>query len=270
MKISIVTISYNQVRFLEQAMNSVLAQDWPNIEYIVVDAGSTDGSRDLIQKYHKYVDQIIFEPDDGPAAGLNKGFHVATGEIMGFLNSDDLLLPGALATVAQRFAQDPDIDVISGHALIVDKQGCVVRKSYSDRFSLQRFAYGACVVLQPSTFFRRRIYEMTGGFNQDNHVSWDGELFLDMGLKGGHFAVINTFLSAFRVHADSLTGSKKLEEKTREYDLHMFNKIMSRDKKMYDYYIRCFYKFSRWILNPLDVWERILHGRIYGRASRSR
>jgi len=88
MRVSIVTISYNQARFLEQAIRSVINQDYPDIEYIVVDPGSTDGSRGIIEKYQNRIDKIIFDPDEGPADGLNKGFAHATGDIFGFINAD--------------------------------------------------------------------------------------------------------------------------------------------------------------------------------------
>ena len=133
MKFSIVTISYNQARFLEQAIRSVIEQDYPDVEYIVVDPGSTDGSREIIERYRDRIDKIIFEPDNGPADGLNKGFARATGDIFGFLNSDDYLLPGALATVASEFATAPWKDVLSGHAVIVDADGREINRFYSRR-----------------------------------------------------------------------------------------------------------------------------------------
>lgn len=100
MKFSIVTISFNQREFLERTINSVIGQDGVEIEYIIVDPGSTDGSRDIIERYRPYFAHVILEKDAGPADGLNKGFAVATGEIYGYLNSDDMFEPGALATVA--------------------------------------------------------------------------------------------------------------------------------------------------------------------------
>jgi glycosyltransferase involved in cell wall biosynthesis len=143
MKFSIVTISFNQARFLEQSIRSILDQDYPHVEYIVVDPGSTDGSRQIIERYRDRIAKIIFEPDNGPADGLNKGFAKATGDIYGFLNSDDYFLPGALTTVASVFTASPDIDVLSGHALVVDARGCEINRFFSRRFSLTRFIYGA-------------------------------------------------------------------------------------------------------------------------------
>src|ERR1700738_5632483 len=95
-KVSIVTISFNQAEFLERAIRSVVDQDYPEIEYSVVDPGATEGSRDIIERYRSRIARVIYEPDRGPADGLNKGFACATGDIFGFLNSDDVLLPGAV------------------------------------------------------------------------------------------------------------------------------------------------------------------------------
>ena len=155
MKFSIVTISYNQANFLEHAILSVLTQDYPEIEYIVVDPGSTDGSREIIEKYSKQIDHIIFEPDNGPSDGLNKGFEHATGDIFGYINSDDAYLPGTFRKIANAFIKYSKADVIYGHGYIVDSQGRRLRRFYSDRFTSWRFVHGGCVVMQPSTFLQR-------------------------------------------------------------------------------------------------------------------
>lgn len=123
MKISIVTISFNQTCFLEEAICSVLEQGYPNVEYIVVDPGSTDGSREIIERYSDRIDKVIFEPDEGPADGLNKGFAHASGDVFGFLNSDDVLEPGALSGAARYFEARPEVDVVSGHSWIIDEEG---------------------------------------------------------------------------------------------------------------------------------------------------
>ena len=108
-RVSIVTISFNQAEFLERTIESVLAQDYPEIEYIVVDPGSTDGSREIIDRYRSRISKVILRPDRGAADGLNHGFAEATGEIFGFLNSDDLLLPGAASKAAGFFDKHQDV-----------------------------------------------------------------------------------------------------------------------------------------------------------------
>ena len=156
MKCSIVTISFNQRAYLETAVRSVLDQDYPDLDYIVVDPGSTDGSREYLQSLSLGNVTLVFEPDDGPADGLNKGFARAKGEMLGFVNSDDILLPGALRKAATYLQNNPEVDVVSGHALIIDDKGATLRRSYSQPFDLRRYAYGACVVQSTLHFFPSR------------------------------------------------------------------------------------------------------------------
>lgn len=264
MKFSIVTISFNQAQFLEQAIRSVIEQDYSDIEYIVVDPGSTDGSREIIERYRDRITRVIFEPDDGPADGLNKGFTLATGEIFGFLNSDDILLPSTIQKVVNIFQQRPDLDVISGHSVIIDAEGKKVRISHSDSFSLRATAYGYCVLMQPSTFFRRDAYLLSGGFNIENQLNWDGELFVDMSLKGAKYGLINDVWSGYRVHKDSITGSKKLDEFIQFYGKRIFKKIMGRDNRYYDNILSICYRLIKHIRNPAGLYQRIAYGPVYG------
>lgn len=261
MKFSIVTISYNQAQFLEQAIRSVIEQDYPDVEYIVVDPGSTDGSREIIERYHDRIDKIIFEPDNGPADGLNKGFAQATGDIFGFINSDDYLLGGALTTVASAFAAAPNKDVLSGNALIVDAAGREINRLYSRRYSPIRYVYGAATLAQQSTFFKAEAFRRTGGFNRDNRVAWDGELWLDLALSGSKFGRIPDFLSVFRIHEDAITGGGGHATETfRLYKDRMFIKVKGRQKTQLDGFIRVLYKAIEYGLHPAVAKERLLRG----------
>ena len=266
MKISIVTISFNQAEFVERTIKSVLAQKpGVDLEYIVIDAGSTDGSRDIIEKYKEQIDKTIFEPDKGPSDGLNKGFSYAQGDIYGFLNSDDILYPGALKAAVDFLNDHPEIDAVSGHALIIDGNDQVLRKNFSQAMSLKQYAYGVCTINQPSTFFRKQAFDKTKGFNKENRSNWDGELFVDMALAGAKFTTINYFMSGYRLHSVSITASKKLEASMHNYSARIFQKIIGRPRNNTDKYLTFLYKILRWIKNPLALWERLTKGRIYGR-----
>ncbi len=266
MKISIVTISFNQVEFIERTITSVLSQKLDvDLEYIVIDAGSTDGSRDIIEKHKDQIDQIIFEADEGPSDGLNKGFSLAHGEIYGFLNSDDILYPGALKAALDYLILRPEIDVISGHAYIIDGNNLILRKSFSQPMALQVYAYGACIINQPSTFFRKKAFEKTKGFNKENRCNWDGELFVDMALTGAKFSVINSFWSGYRLHSVSITASTKLDKAMRDYNARIFEKIIGRPRQKIDSYFSILYRALRFIKNPMALWERLSKGKIYGR-----
>lgn len=268
MKFSIVTISFNQARFLERAIRSVLEQDYPDIEYIVVDPGSTDDSREIIGRYRNRITKIIFEPDNGPADGLNRGFAVATGEIYGFLNSDDILLPGTIQKAAKFFRQHTNLDVVSGNALILDAEGKTIRISHSDPFSLRAVAYGACVLMQPSTFFKKNSYRLIGGFNVNNRSTWDAELFVDMGLSGARFGIVNDVWSGYRVHSDSITCSKSMNDSVYIFRKMLFNKIMERDRQPFDNVLAIGYRIAKHIRNPAGLYQRVIFGPVGGNINR--
>lgn len=265
MKVSIVTISYNQAEFLERAIRSVIEQDYDDIEYIVVDAGSTDGSLGIIDKYKDYLNHVIVEPDQGPADGLNKGFSKATGNIYGFLNGDDMFLAGALSRVVKFFYNNSRVGVVSGHSVIIDAHDKEIRKSYSDKFVLIMHAYRAASIMQPSTFFKAECFNRTKGFNILNKSNWDAELFVDMRLNGERFAIINEILSYYRIHSQSITSSKRLDSAITYYFKRIFKKIMGRDMSQADLILFLFFKLIRYLLNPYSFYERISKGPIYGR-----
>lgn len=268
MKISIVTISFNQAEFLEKTISSVLAQKKDlDVEYIVVDPGSTDGSREIIEKYRDRIQHIIYEKDDGPADGLNKGFSYAIGNILGYLNSDDLLLPEALKSVHNYFSKNEYIDIIYGHGQVIDAQGTIIRKCFSDRFQLCAAAYGAAVVIQPSMFFRRSVFEKVGGFNVENKSNWDGELLIDMSIAGANLKRVDKFYSAYRIHDQGITGTGKLAVLHRDHRKRMFEKIIGREFKQVDSYIGLLFRMRKHLMHPISTWERLRYGPIFGREA---
>ena len=262
MKITVVTISFNQSVFLKQCIDSVLNQDWAEIEYIVVDPGSTDGSRELIESYGNKI-IAVFEKDNGPADGLNKGFALATGDIFSYLNSDDYLLPKTFQRISNHF-QEFEADVIYGNSIVVNAKDTVLRKVYPDVFDLEACAYGACILIQPSSFFTRRAFQLTNGFNEKNRSNWDGELFIDMALAGCKFKKVSDTYSAYRIHDQSITGTGRLEELHHSYKQRMFEKIKGRSFTENDKLIQRYYQLKRKILNPLDTLERLRFGPVFG------
>lgn len=208
--ISIVTISFNQAKYLEECICSVLDQDYPNIDYIVVDPGSTDGSRNIIERYQDRLGAVVFEPDRGPADGLNNGFRHAKGQIFGYINADDRLAPGALRIVGEYLAAHDKVDVLCGAIRIVDEQGHASnRRRTADLFDPVKYAAGICTVGQQGTFFRENVFHKAGGFNPANRITWDGELLVDMALADARYATINKVLGDFRIYPGSITGSQR-------------------------------------------------------------
>ena len=245
MKISVVTISYNQARFLENAIMSILSQDYQDIEYIVVDPGSTDGSRGIVERYADRIHKKIFEPDGGPADGLNKGFAQATGEVFGFINADDILLPGALSKVAQYFESHKDIDILLGNGVQLDGNGVVTRTMLSTHWDLRRYVYRACVMVQQANFFTAKAFEKAGGFNTDNRTCWDWELLLDMSATGAKFMKVEDFLGGFRLYPESISGSGRMNLQYKMDVRRNFKKMIGRDFRWTDEVLRFFYRATK-------------------------
>ena len=258
--VSVITISYNQQNFIEDTIKSVLAQNYPNVEYIIIDAGSYDGSRDIIMKYQDQINKIIFEKDDGPGDGLNKGFKIAKGDIICWLNSDDILLNNTIEKIVQTFNSNNNVDVVYGNSWIIDQYGNRVRKFYSDKFNTTMALYGASIISQQSTFIKKKSYLKTCGFNKHNKISWDSELFLDLALNGSKFYKINDFLSSFRIHDEGITGSRLLNEKMNEEQKKILSRVKKRKFNNIDYIINYFFHFYRKLLNLSDTFERIKKG----------
>jgi len=249
-RVSIVTLCFNQAPFAERAMRSVLEQDYPDIEYIVVDPGSTDGSDRVIARYRDRLAHVLTEPDDGPADGLNKGFAAASGDILGYLNADDALLPGAVGDVVRRFEQYPETDIVIGHGFMVDEHDAVIRRFRSAPYDLWRFAHGASVVMQQSTFFHRRVLALAGGFNVDNRTCWDAELVAQAVRNGARPRTVEANWSVFRVHGASITGAGENRAQYERDRARLFRDVIGRDPRPADAVWRVVAGVWRWAVDP--------------------
>jgi glycosyltransferase involved in cell wall biosynthesis len=255
-RISIVTLSFNQARFLEAAFESILGQGYPNLDYIVVDPGSTDGSRDIIERWRPRLTTLLLDPDKGPADGLNNGFAAATGDIFGYINADDMMLPGSLAAIAHAFDR-LDVDAILGNGILIDAKGNTRRRMKSSRFSLADFAHGAMTFVQQGHYFRRAAYDASGGFNIANRTSWDGELLVDMALAGARFANIPERLGAFRLYGDTITGSGRLAEQMAR-DLARINaKALGRPPQPTDRFVAPLRLLARRLADPAATLDGV-------------
>jgi glycosyltransferase involved in cell wall biosynthesis len=269
--VTIVTISYNQAAYLERALLSVINQGCrKDIQYIVVDAGSTDASRAIIDAHRNDIDVVIYEPDEGPADGLNKGFARATGNILAFVNADDMLLQGAVAKACRFLDAHQDIDVVSAHGVAIDASDRKIRRVFSDNFYLRGCAFGTSILVQQSTFFRRELFEMTGGFNIANRCAWDGELFVAMAEQGARFAVVRDLWSAFRIHPEGITGSRRMEEMLRSYRHGMFKRIIGREQRAGDILEMGLHRAWKHARNVSGLIERARLGRVSPRGSQER
>jgi glycosyltransferase involved in cell wall biosynthesis len=197
--ISIVTPSYNQGRFIEGTIRSVLLQGYPNLEYIIIDGGSTDGSLEIIRKYAKWLAYWASEPDKGQAHAINKGFQRASGQILAWLNSDDQYCTKTLHVVARHFRDQPDIGLLFGDCTTVDAEGVMVDYVKGKQGDLAHLLMGNFIP-QPSAFFHRRAWQAVGGLDVDLHFALDYELWIRMMLAGvkSHYTPVS--LSQFRWH----------------------------------------------------------------------
>jgi glycosyltransferase involved in cell wall biosynthesis len=265
-KFSIVTISFNQAEFLERTILSVLNQTGVDLEYIVVDPGSTDGSRDIIERYRDRISHIAYEKDEGPADGLNKGFALATGDVYGYLNSDDTLEPAALSKVKAYLEAHPTVDVVSGHGWVTDRDDRRLRRIWSEPFRKLFVAYGAAILVQPSTFFRKTAYLKTDGFNPSNRGTWDGELWVDMFLAGARFGLLNARLSCYRLHSVSITNSGSLAHLIKHWHEERFARLLGRPLQRGDTVIARVFQALKHARHPLSTWERIRKGPVFRRG----
>lgn len=213
-KITIVTPSYNQSRYLEETLRSVLSQRDEIHEYFVVDGGSTDGSVELIRKYEdKGIDWWVSEKDNGQSDAIHRGFQRATGDVIAWLNSDDVYLPGAIAAVRQAFDANPAADVISGYLVLIDQESRIVRMSRVPSGRPSRFS--RIHVVQQSTFFRRSLYERVGGLDLSLHCVMDGDLWGRFVRAQARWHRIPRYLAGFRKHEETKGINVKWQEKYR-------------------------------------------------------
>ena len=206
-KISIVTPSYNQARYLERTVLSVLNQGYPNLEFIIVDGGSTDGSVEIIKKYEQYLTYWRTAPDAGQSDALNHGFSKATGDIFGWLNSDDLYLPGALMRVVEAFMANGESGIVYGDWWEIDSDDEVISVNYAFDFSLGHFIHEGFHLNSQAMFWRRDVHRRFGAFDVNLQRTMDYDLILRFGLVEGQnaFRRIPHPLACFRRHAEQKT-----------------------------------------------------------------
>lgn len=212
-QISIVTPNYNKGRFLEKTIQSVLGQEYPNMEYIVIDGGSTDGSVDIIKKYEEKLTYWVSEPDEGMYHAIKKGFEHATGEILAWINSDDMYHYNALFTVADIFSSHPDVDWLTGSATCYNDRNMTtyVRDSYYFShldFLMHRYKH----IQQESTFWRRSLYEKVQGIGTDYRLAGDFDLWMKFS-RHTKLYIVNALIGGFRVSDEQLSQNIELYEK---------------------------------------------------------
>jgi glycosyltransferase involved in cell wall biosynthesis len=176
-KVSIITPSYNQANFLTYTIRSVLGQNYPDLEYFIIDGGSKDGSVEIIQEYSDQVTWWISEPDKGQAEAINKGFRKATGEVVAWLNSDDMYAPGAIADAVKCFQDDPETGLVYGNAVSFDQNGHPLNDLKIEDWGLEGLV-AFNIICQPAVFIRRAVLERVGYLDEAYHMLLDHHLWL--------------------------------------------------------------------------------------------
>jgi len=199
--VSIITPSYNQARYLEATMQSVLQQNYPNLEYIVVDGGSTDGSPEVIERYKNKLAWWVSESDQGQADAINKGFKKASGEIIAWLNSDDLYLPGAISSAVAVFQKNPSSGVVYGDAVSADADGRLLNELRFNSWKTRDFLQFN-IICQPAVFMKRSVVEKVGYLDSSYHFFLDHQLWIRLS-RETEFSHQPEIWAVSRYHSDA-------------------------------------------------------------------
>ena len=221
--VSVITPSYNQGQFIRETIDSVLNQDYPNIEYIVTDGGSMDETVNILKSYGDRI-KWVSEKDDGQGDAVNKGLRIANGEIIGWLNSDDTYTPGAVRKAVDYLNFRPNIDMVYGEGYYIDKDSNITGRYNTEKYSKLRLAE-TCFICQPSAFFRKSIVERAGEIDASLHLCMDYELWMRFAMLG-RIAYTKDYLASSRMYAENKTSARRAE---------IFKEAFSSVKKHYGY-----------------------------------
>lgn len=220
--ITIVTPSYNQGQFLEEAISSILAQNYPRLQYLVIDGGSMDGSREVMERYASRLDYAVSEKDGGQSDALKRGFARATGELLGWVNSDDVLLPGALQVIGEAFERNPGC-LIAGDVSVFtegrrEESRIIRQRNLNSRDMVAGWSGRACYS-QPGVFFPRAAYVESGGIDESLQWGMDQDLMIRM-LRTHRVAYVKEVVAAARLHPGAKTCAQAGNQIAEAFRVH--------------------------------------------------
>jgi len=270
-KISIVTPSYNQGRFIEETIRSVLLQGYPDLEYIIIDGGSTDNSVEIIKKYEKWLTYWVSEPDRGQSHAINRGFSKASGEIYSWLNSDDYLLKNTLMNISIAYKDSPEAGGWCGGCLLVDPDNKILGVRWPPRLDLEGIAdWGNNHFGQPACFFSQKVWQECGPLEEGLHYEMDFDLWLKIA-KAFSIEKVNDVLAAAYIHRDAKTYQGNVGHVYAEQFLiqvrHGYERLAAKDiGERINEYMKSLMKINRISRFPLlrpfmpiarMVWKRL-------------
>jgi glycosyltransferase involved in cell wall biosynthesis len=206
---TVVTPSYNQGQFIRETIESVFAQQIPDLQYLVMDGGSADGTVSILNEYSGRL-QFVSERDEGTADALNKGLALSKGEVIGWLNSDDIYYPNTLERVWDLFEKYSEIDVIYGRANHIDEHGVLIDEYSTSEWSIDALI-DHCIISQPAAFFRRSVIAKYGLLAKAHKYCLDYEFWLRLAKKGAQFLYVPELFAATRIHEEAKTVASRLE-----------------------------------------------------------
>lgn len=250
-RISLITSSYNKEKYLEEAIRSVLLQNYPNLEYIIIDGGSTDHSQDLIKKYEQWLAYWVSEPDEGQAHAINKGINRATGDVVAWVHADDMLFPGACFKMAKAFLSHPDAALIYGAGAKIDANNTIVKTVKSQPYD-NELIRTRCYIFQPSTFIKKMSLDNVGVLDESLHYWMDWDLYLRI-CKNYPVVRIEESIGMWRAHEETKTRTGGYTEQRREIALigKKNNGLLDRNNVTY------------WVLRVLYLAEKATSLRIF-------
>ena len=259
--ITIVTPSYNQGKFLEQTIRSVLLQNYPNLQYIIIDGGSLDNSVEIIKKYEKYLDYWISSPDKGQSDAINKGFSKSTGEIMAWLNSDDYYAPGTLNVVANELNKNNGIFAMVGNCEIVftDTTETKLSKGYFHSLSRLLEFWNGYTMPQSSIFWRKEVFDKVGFLNEDYHYTMDFDYWVRMAIHFD-FKNIDKVLSYATYHSEAKTGDNYVtyHKELRENAEHYWKTVTGIDTSILQASLKHYDEFRSKVEEAIEVIRSII------------
>ena len=242
-KISVITPSFNQGHFIEQTILSVISQQYPHMEFLILDGGSTDNTVEIIRKYEKHITYWHSKKDNGQASAINEGFNRATGSILCWINSDDMYLPGIFARIAVHFIQETVPKIVFGNCIHFSDESGKVRGSSVTR-AHERLDLSLCdYIIQPSSFFNRSAWTLTGQLNEAMSFAFDWDWFIRAKRAGVELLPLAEYLSIYRIHQQHKSGSggdKRIEELKTIVSIYNDDKL----SKAFNKWVRIYSRYS--------------------------